>query len=107
MLTPEIIRRDYYGPRAMDSFKGEPIGFRWHRRGWSYPRRTYWLFYLPGPRTFGLRVTEKRSRRADIKEVSGPVPVSDIDAFRACLPPDLLARCLAASFALTRSNHNA
>lgn len=107
MLTPETIRQDYYGPRWTNQGHGEPYAWRWHQRGWSYPRRTYWLFYFPDRRAFALRVTEMKSRRAPIEEIEGPIPTSDIDVFRALLSPEDLARCTAASITLTRSNINA
>jgi len=101
MLTPETIRLQYFGPRC----KNNDLVWRWHRRGWSYPRYTYALHYYPKHRMFDLVATVMSSRRS-AAELVAPMP-GELEAFRSLLSPADLARCAVASITFNRSNPNA
>jgi hypothetical protein len=92
-IDAETIRRELFGPRC----KGDQFRFRWHTRGWDYPRWTYELIYSPPHRFFALGIRFIRSRRGSWEDFRGPVSADTVDAFQAALPPELLARCMAAS----------
>ena len=95
MLTPEIIRRHFTGPRC----KGHELVWRWYQRGRRWPRTSFSLVYNPRTRRFNLLRFKKTSQRAKLIEENITLDEITVEGFRSCLTPADLARCAAASIA--------
>mgnify|MGYP000947882204 CR=1 FL=1 len=95
MLTPETIRRYFRGPHH----KAGTLMWRWHQKGRRWPRRSFTLTYDPKSRTFHLSRHRKDSARGQTFCEESSLDISTVHGFRACLPPDAIAACTAASIA--------
>jgi hypothetical protein len=93
MLTPETIRRHFTGPRR----KGDDFTWRWYQRGRRWPRTSFARIYNPHLRKFHLERFKKVSQRAVAIREDITLDKITVDGFRACLSPEDIARCTAAS----------